>query len=204
MRERRRRCGEARRRWEPGDSWNRRLRRAARAPASKRMSPGEPPRIWARSASSSPAASTCDDFEAWASSANLSGMGRASGLRVRVQGSGSGSGFRPQNKSLVIPNEAFFFAAEGSQSPPLMRVSVCSNGNRNTNPKETFRVSVRRSPGAHPRGRVTHTRDLNFCLTVVRLNVDGGHVFLVLRDNRAAILVRGGNHGVGKLGLVKS
>src|SRR5580693_719666 len=96
------------------------------------MSPGEPPRIWARNAASSPAASTCDDFEVWASSTNRSGMGGSSGFRVqgsgfRVQGSGfrvQGSGFEPQSKSFVIPNAALFFVAEGSQSSLLLRVGL--------------------------------------------------------------------------------
>src|SRR5580704_17370338 len=53
------------------------------------MSPGDPPRICARSAASSPAASTCDDLEAWASSTNLSGMEEI-GLRAPAFGA---SGF---------------------------------------------------------------------------------------------------------------
>src|ERR1700678_3582404 len=98
------------------------------------MSPGEPPRICARSAASSPAASTCDDFEAWASSTNLSGMEEI-GLRAPAFGaSGFGglalglqqSAFIQNNcQSLVIQTTRFFrgeeisvFSAAGRQPFP--------------------------------------------------------------------------------------
>src|SRR5579863_6374797 len=46
--------------------------------------------------------------------------------------------------------------------------------------------------------------DLDLGLTVLRLYVDGSHVLLVLRNDRAMVLIGGGDHGVGKLRLVES
>jgi len=109
-------------------------------------------------------------------------------------------GLQATSKALVIPNAAFFIAAEGSQSSQLQRVSLCLNGEKI--PSE-LPASVRGSPGTHRTGIVGHVGDLDFGLTVLRLNVDCNHVLLILRDDRAVVLIGGRDHRIGELRLVE-
>src|ERR1700722_11127521 len=150
------------------------------------MSPGDPPRICARSAASSPAASTCDDFEAWASSTNLSGMEEI-GLRLSGASADWRRAFSNQPlskttaKNLVVQTTRSCSRAEGSQSFPLPGASLFLLAANS--------ISVRCGPGAHRTRWVADVRDLDFCLTIVGLNVDGGHVLAVLRNDLATILI---------------